>query len=62
MTPLAIAYVATAAICVVVALQHRVVAFRVPERRVHLFFALAALSGSDRNPAHVNQKKIGPKG
>jgi len=43
MTPLAIAYVATAAICALVALQHVVVAYRVPERRIHLLFALAAL-------------------
>ncbi len=43
MTPLSIAYVATAAICMVVALQHIVVAFRVPERRLHLLFALASL-------------------
>jgi PAS domain S-box-containing protein len=42
MTPLSIAYVATAAICVLVAAQHVVVAFRVPERRLHLLFALAA--------------------
>lgn len=42
MTPLAAAYVATAAICLVVALQHLVLAFRVPERRIHLLFAVAA--------------------
>ena len=42
MTPLATAYVTIAAICVVVALQHLVVAFRVPDRRIHLLFALAA--------------------
>jgi hypothetical protein len=62
MSPLSIAYVATAVICLVVALLHLVVASRVPERRVRLLFAWAALSGSDRNSAHVNQKKIGPEG
>jgi hypothetical protein len=62
MTPLSIAYMATAVICVVVALQHQVVAFRVPERLVHLFFTWAALSGSDRSPGRADQKKIGPSG
>ena len=62
MSPLSIAYVAKAVICFVVALQHLVVAIRVPERRVHLLFAWAALSGSDRDSANVNQKKIGPRG
>jgi len=62
MSPLSIAYAATAAICVVVALQHLVVASRVPERRVHLLFAWAALSGSDRKPADVDKVKIGPRG
>jgi PAS domain S-box-containing protein len=42
MTPLSIAYVATAAICVVVGLQHLVTALRVEERRLQLLFALAA--------------------
>jgi PAS domain S-box-containing protein len=44
MTPLSIAYVATAAICVVVALQHLLLAFRVPDRRIHLLFVLATLA------------------
>jgi PAS domain S-box-containing protein len=43
MTHLSIAYVATAAVCVLVALQHLMVAYRVPERRLHLLFALAAI-------------------
>ncbi len=42
MTPLSIAYVATAAICVVVGLQHLVTALRVEDRRLQLLFALAA--------------------
>jgi hypothetical protein len=42
MTPLSIAYVATAAICVVVGLQHLVTALRVDDRRLQLLFALAA--------------------
>ncbi|MGB5432977.1 MAG: hypothetical protein WBO21_08195, partial [Acidimicrobiia bacterium] len=42
MTPLSTAYVATAAICLVVGLQQLVIAFRVPERRIHLLFAAAA--------------------
>jgi len=41
-TPLSIAYVATAAICVVVGLQHLVTALRVEDRRLQLLFALAA--------------------
>ncbi len=44
MTPLSIAYVATSAICLLVALQHLVIAFRVPDRRLHLLFALASLA------------------
>ena len=43
MGPLSIAYVATAAICLLVALQQLMVALRVPQRRLHLLFALAAL-------------------
>lgn len=42
MSPLSIAYVSAAAICAVVGLRHLVIAFRVPERRIHLLFALAA--------------------
>ncbi len=42
MTPLSIAYVATAAICVVVGLQHLVTALRVEDRRLQLLFAIAA--------------------
>ena len=42
MTPLSIAYVATAAICVVVGLQHLVTALRVEDRKLQLLFAIAA--------------------
>jgi PAS domain S-box-containing protein len=44
MTPLSIAYVATAAICVVVGLQHVVTALRVEDRRQQLLFAIAAFA------------------
>ena len=42
MTPLSIAYVATAAICVMVGLQHLLTALRVEDRRLQLLFAIAA--------------------
>ncbi len=44
MTPLSIAYVATAAICVVVGLQHLLMALRVEDRKLQLLFAIAALA------------------
>ena len=44
MTPLSVAYVATAAICVTVGLQHLVMALRVENRKPQLLFAVAALS------------------
>ena len=42
MTPLAIAYVATAAVCVMVGLQHLVLALRVEGRTLQFLFAIAA--------------------
>jgi PAS domain S-box-containing protein len=42
MTPLSIAYVATAAVCLLVGLQHVVMALRVEDRRLQLLFAIAA--------------------
>ena len=42
MTPLSVAYVATAAICAVVGLQHLVMALRVEDRRLQVLFAIAA--------------------
>jgi len=57
MTPLAAAYVATAAICLVVALQHLVLAFRVPERRIHMLFAVAA--GGVAGDAFVSRATYG---
>jgi len=42
MTPLSIAYVATAAICVVVGLQHLVLALRLEDRKPQILFAIAA--------------------
>ena len=44
MTPLSVAYVATAAICVAVGLQHLVMALRVEDRKPQLLFAVAALA------------------
>jgi len=44
MTPLSIAYVATAAICVVVGLQHLMLALRVEDRKPQILFAIAALA------------------
>ena len=44
MTPLSVAYVTTAAICVAVGLQHLVMALRVENRKPQLLFAVAALS------------------
>ncbi len=44
LTPLSIAYVATAAICVVVGLQHLLMALRVEDRKLQLLFAIAALA------------------
>ena len=46
MTPLSIAYVATAAIFTVVGLEHLVVGVRVHERRVYLLFGFAALAAA----------------
>jgi len=43
-TPLSVAYVATAAICLVVGLQHLVLALRVEDRRLQFLFAIAALA------------------
>jgi len=42
MTPLSIAFVATAAICLVVGLQHLVLALRVEGRKLQILFAIAA--------------------
>jgi len=42
MTPLSIAYVATAAICAVVGLQHLMLALRVEDRKLQILFAIAA--------------------
>ena len=44
MTPLSVAYVATAAICLVVGLQHLVMALRVDDRQPQMLFAIAALA------------------
>jgi len=44
MTPLSVAYVATAAICLVVGLQHLVLALRVEDRKLQLLFAVAAFA------------------
>ena len=44
MTPLSIAYIATAAVCLVVGLQHLVMALRVEDRRLQLLFAIAAFA------------------
>ena len=44
MTPLSIAYVATAAICVVVGLQHLLLALRVEERKLQVLFAISAFA------------------
>ena len=44
MTPLSIAYIATAAICAVVGLQHLLLALRVEERRSQFLFAIAAFA------------------
>ena len=44
MTPLSIAYVATAAICAVVGLQHLVLALRVEDRKLQILFAIAAFA------------------
>jgi PAS domain S-box-containing protein len=44
MTPLSVAYVTTAAICVAVGLQHLVMAMRVENRKPQLLFAVAALA------------------
>jgi PAS domain S-box-containing protein len=43
MTPLSIAYVATAAICIAVGLQHLLMALRVEDKKPQLLFAIAAL-------------------
>ncbi len=42
MTPLSVAYVATAAICLVVGLQHLVLALRAEDRKLQILFAIAA--------------------
>ena len=44
MTPLSVAYVATAAICVVVGLQHLLMALRVEDRKLQILFAIAAFA------------------
>jgi len=44
MTPLSVAYVATAAICLVVGLQHLVLALRVEDRKPQILFAIAAFA------------------
>jgi PAS domain S-box-containing protein len=44
MTPLSIAYVATAAICVVVGLQHLMLALRLEDRKPQFLFAIAAFA------------------
>jgi hypothetical protein len=44
MTPLSIAYIATAAICLVVGLQHLLLAVRVEDRKLQVLFAVAAFA------------------
>ena len=44
MTPLSIAYIATAAICAVVGLQHLLLALRVKDHRLQVLFAVAAFA------------------
>ncbi len=44
MTPLSIAFVATAAICLVVGMQHLVMALRVEDRKPQFLFAIAAFA------------------
>jgi PAS domain S-box-containing protein len=44
MTPLSIAYIVTAAICVVVGLQHLFMALRVEDRKLQILFAIAAFA------------------
>ena len=44
MTPLSVAYVATAAICAMVGLQHLLLALRVEDRRTQLLFSIAAFA------------------
>ena len=44
MTPLSIAYVAIAAICVVVGLQHLLMALRVEDRKLQILFTIAAFA------------------
>ncbi len=44
MTPLSIAYVATAATCVAVGLQHLLLALRVKDRKLQVLFAVAAFA------------------
>ena len=44
MTPLSIAYIATAAICFLGGLQHLLLALRVEERKMQLLFAIAAFA------------------
>ena len=44
MTPLSVAYVATAAICLVVGLQHLVLALRLEDRKPQILFAIAAFA------------------
>lgn len=52
MTPLSIAYVATAAICFGMGLQHVVMALRVDDHKQQLLFAIAALAvGGAGHPA-----------
>jgi PAS domain S-box-containing protein len=43
-TPLSVAYVATAAICLLVGLQHLVLAFRLEDRKPQILFAIAAFA------------------
>ena len=44
MTPLSIAFVATAAICLIVGMQHLVMALRVEDRKLQFLFAIAAFA------------------
>jgi len=46
MTPLSIAYVATAAVCIAVGFQHLLMALRVEDRKPQLLFGLAAFGGA----------------
>ena len=46
MTPMAIAYIAVAAVCAVVGIQHLGVGLRLEERRAYLLFGGAAMAAA----------------